>query len=62
MLVLTFDVPILPQLFDVSDEPPALLQSMPEFCVLLVYEGIVLEVGDVMLFMLMAGRTCCCWG
>jgi hypothetical protein len=62
VLVLIFDVPILLQLFDVIDEPPALLQSIPELCVLLLYEGVVAEVEDIMLFMLMAGRTCCCWG
>ena len=60
VFVLVFDVPIPPQLFEAIDELPALLQSIPGLCMLLVYEGIVVEVGDIMLFMLMAGRTCCC--
>lgn len=51
---------VLPHvLFDAIDDP-ALLQSIPELCVLAPYDGVgVLE--DIMLFMLMTGRTCC-WG
>jgi hypothetical protein len=56
-----FDVPMLPQVFDddIVEPLPAVLQLIPELCVLLVYEGIV-DVGDVILFILMAGRICCC--
>jgi hypothetical protein len=41
-------------------EVPALFQSMPELWVLLLYEGVV--VGDITLFMLIAGLDCCCGG
>ena len=51
-------VELPPHGFDVAEVPPALLQSMPEFCVLL-YDAVV--AGDIMLFMLTAGRACC-WG
>lgn len=44
---------------DAADEPAALLQSMPECCVLL-YDGVA--VGDIVLFNLTAGRACCCSG
>lgn len=59
--MLVFEVAMLLQLFDAIDELPALLQSIPELCVVLLYEGVVAEVGDIMLFMFIAGRTCC-WG
>jgi hypothetical protein len=48
---------MLPHVFD-DTVFEALLQSMPEFCwLLLVYEGVV--VGDIMLFMLIVGLACC---
>lgn len=49
---------VLPHAFDAIEGPDALLQSIPEVCVL-VYDGVV--VGDIMLFMLVAGLDCC-WG
>jgi len=52
-------VDALPHVFDAIDEP-ALLQSIPELCVLAPYDGVgVLD--DIMLFILITGRTCC-WG
>lgn len=48
-----------PHGFDDAEEPAALLQSIPEVWVLL-YDDVV--VGDIMLFMLIVGRACCCGG
>jgi hypothetical protein len=59
-LVLLLVAGVPPQVFEDMDEPAALLQSMPVFCVLLPYDGVVVE--DIMLFILIVGRTCCCGG
>jgi hypothetical protein len=52
-----FVVAVPPHEFEVIEVPLALLQSIPELCGVLLYEGVV--VGDVMLFILIVGLDCC---
>jgi hypothetical protein len=59
-LVLLLVAGVPPQVFEDMDEPAALLQSMPVLCMLLPYDGVVAE--DIILFILIVGRACCCGG
>ena len=54
---------VLPQVLDDIEEPVALDQLIPVFCVLLLlllYDGV--GTGEMMLVMPMVGLDCCCGG